>query len=300
MRRLAALVVALVLAAGCASDDEAVLDLPGTDEPPAPSTTAPGGGPDGASPPPTQATDGAARQEPTSTTATTGPAAPADDGSAPIAAAARGQVGAFARTLLQASGARRIVLEVQHHDGVGPRPETMAAAREALGQPSGKQVEVTSVRLGGGSRAWPADELRRLADEAGRARQGAGGTAVVRLLWLRGSLAEQPEALGAAIRGDIAVVFPDRLDEATSPLVTRSRIEHSVTVHELGHLLGLVDLVLSTGRQDPDHPGHSRNRDSVMYWAVESTLVGQILAGPPPTSFDEADRRDLATIRSGG
>jgi len=75
-------------------------------------------------------------------------------------------------------------------------------------------------------------------------------------------------------------------------------IEDACTMHESGHLLGLVDLVLNTGRQDPEHPGHSRNRQSVMYYAVESGLVAQLLGGPPPTEFDDADRADLATIRA--
>jgi hypothetical protein len=75
-----------------------------------------------------------------------------------------------------------------------------------------------------------------------------------------------------------------------------------VATHELGHLLGLVDLVLDTGREDPEHPGHSRSRDSVMFWAVESDLIGSLLGGGPPTVFDAADRADLVAIgrRSGG
>ena len=68
-------------------------------------------------------------------------------------------------------------------------------------------------------------------------------------------------------------------------------------MHEVGHLLGLVDLVLDTGRADPEHPGHSSNRSSVMYWAVESTLITDVLAGGPPRDFDADDLRDLAAIR---
>jgi hypothetical protein len=87
---------------------------------------------------------------------------------------------------------------------------------------------------------------------------------------------------------------------AETPLISEGAIEDAVTMHELGHLLGLVDLVLSTGRGDPEHPGHSRNRASVMYWAVESDLVADLLQGGPPRDFDSADLADLATIRNGG
>jgi hypothetical protein len=36
-----------------------------------------------------------------------------------------------------------------------------------------------------------------------------------------------------------------------------------------------------------------------MYWAVESSLVGQVLNGPPPREFDAADLADLDALRNG-
>lgn len=122
---------------------------------------------------------------------------------------------------------------------------------------------------------------------------------MVRMLFLAGRLEGQDSALGAAVRGDTAVVFVEQVRSASSPLVSAAALEQAVATHELGHLLGLVDLVRSTGRADPEHPGHSPNRGSVMYWAIESDLVTSVLAGPPPADFDAADRADLAAIRSG-
>ena len=77
-------------------------------------------------------------------------------------------------------------------------------------------------------------------------------------------------------------------------------MERAVVTHEMGHLLGLVDLVLDDKRGDPAHPGHSTNRGSVMFWAVETSLVGQVLGGPPPVDFDSDDVADLRKIRTGG
>jgi hypothetical protein len=106
--------------------------------------------------------------------------------------------------------------------------------------------------------------------------------------------------LGVALRGDTAAIFPDQVDSASTPLVGSGGIEVAVVTHEVGHLLGLVDLFLSTGRQDPDHPGHSTNSKSVMFWAVESSLVADLLQGGPPKDFDSADLADLQTIRNSG
>lgn len=123
--------------------------------------------------------------------------------------------------------------------------------------------------------------------------------AVVRILFVHGSFDGDDGTLGAAVRGDVAAVFVDQVGRAAGVLGSIEAIERSVTTHELGHLLGLVDLYLDTGRGDPQHPGHSPNRDSVMFWAVESDAIGQLLGADPPDSFDASDRADLEAIRSG-
>jgi hypothetical protein len=120
------------------------------------------------------------------------------------------------------------------------------------------------------------------------------------VLFVHGTLGGDTGVLGAALRGDLAAIFVDRVNASATPLVGSSGIEIAVVTHEVGHLLGLVDLYLHTGRQDPEHPGHSTDKHSVMYWAVESDLVGDLLQGGPPRDFDDADREDLATIHDGG
>ena len=78
-------------------------------------------------------------------------------------------------------------------------------------------------------------------------------------------------------------------------------IENSVLVHEYGHLLGLVNLVYKSpvDHEDKDHPGHSNNEESVMYWAVESADLSNIITGQLPDDFDNDDRNDLAGMLSG-
>ena len=51
--------------------------------------------------------------------------------------------------------------------------------------------------------------------------------------------------------------------------------------------------------EDPDHPGHSSNDDSVMYWAIESSSIGNIFSGSIPDEFDADDKADLAGMASG-
>ena len=224
---------------------------------------------------------------------------PAPPGQDPVAVAATGPPGSLARALLQPAPARRDVIEVLQQPGAAPQQASITHAVSALRDASGKTVSLAGpVGLAGGGRAWTPEALRELADRSGRAPQG-GDQAVVRVLFLEGSFAPDDQVLGASVRGDVIAVFPSVIRASASPFASASRIEDAVVMHELGHVLGLVDLVIDRGRDDPEHPGHSTNPGSVMYWAVESSLVGQVLGGPPPTEFDAADRSDLAAIRSG-
>lgn len=255
---------------------------------PGPSTTRPpsGGGGGGSSTTlpadPTAPPAGSGDVEPT----------PTDDGRL-------GPPGAYARTLLRPQPATTIVVERFHQRDAGPSGAALAYAEDTLRAVTSKPVDVrSSVELGGGARSWTADELRRTADAAGRVTPG-GSTAVLRLLFVHGTFEGQDSVLGVAVRGDVIAIFSDAIDGARTPVLAGDTIEEAVLVHELGHVLGLVDLARDTGRADPEHPGHSRSSRSVMYWAVESSLIGQVLTGPPPREFDAQDRADLEALRQG-
>jgi hypothetical protein len=153
------------------------------------------------------------------------------------------------------------------------------------------------VALAGGARSWDESSLSATADAASRQQQG-GGHVVIHQLYVHGTFKGDSSVLGVAVRGDVLAVFVDQLQSSASITLPESELEDVVTMHETGHILGLVDLYLHTGRQDPQHPGHSTNRHSVMYWAVDSSLIGQILGGNPPKDFDSDDLHDLQTIRS--
>ncbi|HVF31977.1 MAG TPA: hypothetical protein VM933_02970 [Acidimicrobiales bacterium] len=261
---------------------------------PAPPTTAEGGTAPPATAPritrtaPTTATpDGGDGGPP----ATSAPAARTDG--------SLGPPGAFARTLLRPTPATAIVVERFHQRGAEPRTRSVTFAVDTLRQVTGKSVDSRApVQLDGTGQAWTADQIRSVADRSSRVPQG-GSTAVLRVLFLGGAYEGSSSVLGVAVRGDTLAVFSESVTRASTPALSGGTIEEAVLVHELGHLLGLVDLVRKTGRADPDHPEHSPNPRSVMYWAVETDLIGQVLSGPPPREFDEADLADLRALRDG-
>lgn len=309
--RTAALVAAMVLTAACGggsgtTPDEAgpvaygegvdvALETTTTTAAPAPSAAPPTtagsrpkrGTATTAAPAPAQE----AQPSPTTAVTTTPPASSSNLG--------KGAVGSFARHLLRPAPAKKIVLEFLQQPGKELSDRARTHVTQVLSDVAKKPVETPVVALpAGGDDRHSEDEVRKMADQYGQAQQG-GDQAVIRLLVLRGRAEESPNILGFAIRGDVLAIFPDQLRNAETAVVDFETLEDAVTMHEVGHILGLVDLARKTGREDKAHPGHSSNRGSVMFWAVESSLVGQVLGGPPPTNFDNEDIADLVALREG-
>jgi hypothetical protein len=296
-RRLGpALLAAGLLVAACGGGDDGAAVS---------STTTAGGASTTVAPDPTTGSTapGTARDDgeaPSGSGATGGPGAPAAPGPAPTEPArSPGGVGDLAAPLLRPGNGDRVVVEVRAQAGAEPRAATVDRLLGRLRAASGKDVVADGIDpLGGGGQSWSASSIAAAADGAADLSQG-GSQIVLRLLFVHGTFEGESSVLGVAVRGDVAAVFTDQVERAAGLLTSPATVEDAVTTHEVGHLLGLVDLVVDTGRADPEHPGHSSNRGSVMYWAVESDLVGQVLGGGIPTEYDEQDRADLARIRAG-
>ena len=294
-RRLAAVLAALALVAACGDDDTATVEpAPGSSATlgTLPPVTSPGGETSTTAP----GVDAPSTTAAGETATTTAP--PPEDGVPPPASLdADVPVGQFASAFLRPDLSERLVVEI--HADAEPRSGSVDHLVDTLAEVSGKPVSVVVAGPpGGGDRDWTGEELRAAADAGATSGQG-GGVAIVRLLFVHGTFEGDDGVLGIAVRGDVAAVFLDRVEATGGLLGGDAAIERAVTTHELGHLLGLVDLALDTGRADPDHPGHSRNQGSVMYWAVESDLVGSVLGADPPSEFDADDLRDLGAIRDG-
>lgn len=241
------------------------------------------------------------QQQQTTTTGRSGSTPTTNKSGGSTDTGAKGGPGAYARTLLRPQPVTQIVVEVFQQANAHPLQHSLDHALSMLKQVTGKQVALSGpVDLPGSGGSIDENQIKDMADRYSKVPQSTT-QAVVHLLFLNGSYKGDTSVLGISVRGDTAALMVDQVARtARMSLMSRSVIEDAVTEHELGHLLGLVDLVLQTGRQDPKHPGHSRNEASVMYYAIESDVVSQVLKGPPPVDFDDADRADLATIRSGG
>jgi hypothetical protein len=283
--RLAAFALCALLGASCASDPSPVGRAASST-----TTTSVGNGPAGTG------TGASPARPPSLPTTTVFGSAPSPSTTEP-GATAPGDPGSDAPRYLRADRSTSIRLQIVVQPGAEPRQATIDRLRALLASVSGKSVSVSGSTVPAGDRKWTAGEIVETAAE--RLPRLPEGVAPLQLLFLTGAYGADDGVLGIAVNARVAAVFNDRVSAAATGLVGPDRLEQAVATHEVGHLLGLVDLFLRTGRADPDHPGHSSNPRSVMYWAVESDVVGDLLTGGPPVDFDADDRADLAAIRRG-
>ncbi|CAA9230128.1 MAG: hypothetical protein AVDCRST_MAG76-1194 [uncultured Acidimicrobiales bacterium] len=245
---------------------------------------------------PSTSAAGQARSAPR-TAATRAPAPAPNPSELAILRAANGPPGAAAGIILQPSPARSLVVEVLEQPGAAANRPALDRVMADLRRYSGKPVSEVHTPLPGGSpsRSWTEPELEALADRSARVGRGPDRF-VLRMVFVRGQNARSGSILAVTFRGDTFAAFPDRYGSAGQQVIT------TVTVHEVGHLLGLVDLYLDRGRadtrNDPARGGHSSNPGSVMYYAVDPSLLGSLFGGASDR-FDARDEQDLAAIRAG-
>ena len=124
---------------------------------------------------------------------------------------------------------------------------------------------------------------------------------MIHILYLNGEFEDNNNALGIAYKGSSFAMFQEKIEDAAFLFISAQDIEKAVLVHEYGHLLGLVNMGYTSphDHEDPDHPHHSNNEESVMYWAIESQDFYNQLDGEPPNNFDSYDLDDLNLMRQG-
>jgi hypothetical protein len=213
------------------------------------------------------------------------------------------------------TGDRKLVVELDHAPGAKWDTSESAPAdfERQLERITAKEVEVrTSADLPGNGKdySYSTSELRDL-HEQHRDLTSDSSKVVLHALFVDGKY-QNENTVGVAFATHAFAMFMGTIEDKTcsngSGITCPDRAERwevvrAVSVHEAGHLFGLVNvpLEMQTPREDDDHPGHSNNQGSVMFWKVESSkaLSDLFSRDTIPYQFDQYDMQDAQALRGG-
>lgn len=123
-----------------------------------------------------------------------------------------------------------------------------------------------------------------------------GSELAVYILYTNGNYTDQ-NVLGVVYKNTSAVLFGKKIQDNSGGIgqANRTKLVATVAAHEMGHLLGLVDLgsPMQTGHKDPANGSHCNNTGCLMYYASEtSEILGFLVTGNIP-ALDVNCRNDL-------
>ena len=199
----------------------------------------------------------------------------------------------------------KMIIEIDYESGYKPETSSTDILKQRISEvcsfSKGVSIEFTETDFADVG-TWSADDVR----EQGWANKQVEPTSGKTLRWqliFPAETNDDDNVLGVAVDASTIAIFGESVDGAAGFLNRPSaeEVENSVIVHEIGHLLGLVNLVYTSpvDHESSDNPGHSNNEDSVMYWAIESVTVANFISGDLPNEFDQDDKDDLAGMAAG-
>ena len=203
--------------------------------------------------------------------------------------------------ILQHSQYSKLHIEINYVTDNAPDSDAINLLKQRIMDVSDKtSITVSQNAFGSTDNSYSLEEIIDI-EKKERESFKSGDTFVVHILYLNGEYQDNDKTLGLAYTGSSFVLFKEKIEDTSFLLISSADIEKSVIVHEFGHLLGLINNGYQSphNHEDPQHPNHSNNEESVMYWAIESQDIGNQIDGEPPNEFDADDLDDLRLMKEG-
>jgi hypothetical protein len=207
-------------------------------------------------------------------------------------------VGASAKEILASDKYQSLVVEILYMPGYAPDAGAVEHLRgfltDLVNKPGGITITTKEIPAQGNATMTLNDII-----EVERTRRSAfiSGSQVAISIIYTNSDYSNPNTLGVAYRNTSAAIFGKTIHENSGGLtqVSRYKLEATILKHEVGHLLGLVDLgsSMQVPHKDASHGNHCNNSNCLMYYASETTeILGFLLTGTVP-ELDSNCRADL-------
>jgi len=217
-----------------------------------------------------------------------------------------GSVGSLSKALLSDAQYTSMRLDLHFEQNNAPTQEAVdsleAFLSKRLSKPNGISVNLIEIPDQSQS-SYSLDELKTI-ESSYRNTQSSKSEITVYLFYANGDYSansNNSQTLGIAYGSSSMVVFGKTIQENTGGLTQPSTalVEQSVMKHEVGHILGLVNLgaPMQTNHQDVEHGKHCINEKCLMYWATETgNFISNLTGSSPP----QLDANCIADLRANG
>ncbi len=210
--------------------------------------------------------------------------------------------GASARDLLSSGNFNSIKIEIQYMPGFQADATSInnviSFLNSLVNKPGG--ISVSQQQITAGNKASYTINDIATVEQKYRTAFNSGSQLSVYILIADGEYTD-PAVLGVAYRNTSLCLFGKTIFDNSGGVgqASRTKLETTVTEHEFGHLLGLVDLgtPMVTNHRDATHGNHCNVQSCLMYYATETTdLLGFLITGDIPT----LDAQCLADLHANG
>ena len=207
-------------------------------------------------------------------------------------------VGASANELLASTTYKSVKIEIQYMTGYAPDAAAVNNLQtmldSLLNKPSGISV-ITKELTPSSNTVLTINQVSDI-EKNNRTEFTTGEQIALYVLYTNGNYTN-PNVLGAAYKNTSVVIFGKNIHDNSGDIgqASRTRLESTVLEHELGHLLGLVDLgsTMQINHKDATHGNHCNNSNCLMYYASETKdILGFLITDSIP-SFDANCLSDL-------
>jgi len=209
-----------------------------------------------------------------------------------------GPVGASGNDLLSNKRYKSLLIEIQYMPGYAADAQALNHFRSFLATLVDKNegITITTSEIDGASGSLSTEEIRQTENKNRTAFSSPSAVAVY-ILYTNSTHASGSSTLGIAYRNTSVALMGKTIHDNSGGIgqVSRAKLEATVLEHEMGHLLGLVDLGshMQTNHKDPENGNHCDNRDCLMYYSAESTDILGLLATGNIPQLDVDCRADL-------
>lgn len=215
-------------------------------------------------------------------------------------------VGASHKDLILDDTYKSLIVEIQYPEGFEPTQQTIDNLLTLIDQTTTKSKGITvhkkKISMGVGS-DYSIQAIKDIEDTR-RDYITRGDTLAIYFLFLNDDYEGNQgnsKVLGVAYRNTSMALFEKTIHDLSGGFGQPDQwlLESSVTNHEFGHILGLVNnhLPMETNHQDHDNGHHCDNEDCLMYWLAETGgFVNNLIGVSQVPSLDQNCLNDLQAI----